>query len=99
MPEPKLSIEELKKLGAPFDTAEVHVSLRAGTARLVLIGFQDEGEPGKIPNVEFPAHPGYSVEQMGEVVVLAAQENGLLHAKSRCVVVDLDALEAGTAKA
>ena len=36
MPEPKLSFEELKKLGAPFDAVEVHVSRHAGTAKLVL---------------------------------------------------------------
>ena len=91
----QLSFVELKKLGAPFDAVEVHVSRHAGAAKLVVV----VGAPGEMPGVELRIEDGESVEMIGEEIILAAKESGLLHAKSRYVVIDLDALEAAAATA
>ena len=82
-----LTIEEIKALGAPFEKAEVHVSLQKKIARLVLVV---PGRKGNYPAMDFPLDCDEDCQQVGLNIIAAAGENGLLDAHSITVIFDVD---------
>ena len=86
------SIEQIKALGAPFAMAEIHVSLRANVARLILV----------VPTMN-PPYPcsDYTLRekytdyvQAGHDIAMAAAIAGLLADKAQVAVVNADSMGA-----
>lgn len=82
-----LDFEEVKALGAPFEKAEVHVSLRNKTATLVLLV---PGRNGNHPALNFQLDGDEDWRQVGTELSFAASNNGLLQAYSIVAIVNLD---------
>jgi hypothetical protein len=82
-----LDFDEVKALGAPFEKAEVHVSLRNKTIRLVLLV---PGRKGNHPALDFQLDGDEDLQQVCAEMAVAASENGLLHSKSKVAIVNLD---------
>lgn len=82
-----LEIDEVKALGAPFEKAEVHVSMRNKTVTLVLL------VPGRISNhpaLDFEINGDEDWRQVGTELTFAASKNGLLDANSIVAILNLD---------
>lgn len=82
-----LDLEQVKALGAPFDRAEVHVSLRNKTVRLVLLA---PGRTGDHPGLDFQLSGDEDWQQVGTDLAVAASSNGLLHAHGIVAILNVD---------
>jgi len=82
-----VTIDKLKRMGAPFRNAEVQVSIKANVARLILlVPGREENHPG----MDFPTYGATDYETVGRELIAAAAQNGLLDAYSRIAIVDAD---------
>jgi hypothetical protein len=80
--------DEVKALGAPFEKAEVQVSLRNKTVTLVLL------VPGRKidhPALDFQLDGDEDWQEVGKELTFAASTNGLLQATSIVAIMNLDA--------
>ena len=82
-----LEFDEVKALGAPFQRAEIHVSLRAKTVSLLLLV---PNRTGSHPALDFQLDGSENWQQVGEELTLAAFNNGLLNANSIVAILNLD---------
>lgn len=82
-----LTFDEVKALGAPFEKAEVHVSLRNKTVKLVLL---IPGRKGNHPALDFLLDGDEDWQQVGTELTVAASNNGLLNANSIVAILNLD---------
>ena len=82
-----LDLEEVKAPGAPFEKAEVHVSLRNKTVTLVLL---IPGRVGNHPALEFDINGDEDWQQVGTELTVAASKNGLLQTSSIVAILNLD---------
>jgi len=82
-----LDFEQVKALGAPFDKAEVHVSLRNKTVKLVLLV---PGRKGNHPALDFQLNGDEDWQEVGTDLAVAAARNGLLHAHGIVAILNLD---------
>jgi hypothetical protein len=69
------NLEEIKKLGAPFKAAEVHVSRSKKVARLILLV---DGMDGNYPAMNFPIQDGDDIPGIGKDILAAAGKLGLI---------------------
>jgi hypothetical protein len=82
-----LALDKVKALGAPFEKAEVQVSLQKKTARLVLC---IRGQKGNLPAMDFQLDGNEDWQQVGNDLTAAAFLNGLLRVYSEVAIVNLD---------
>ena len=82
-----LDLDEVRALGAPFEKAEVHVSLRNKTVTLVLL---IPGRVGNHPALEFDLRGDEDWQQVGTELTVAASKNGLLQTSSIVAILNLD---------
>ena len=82
-----LDLDEVRALGAPFEKAEVHVSLRNKTVTLVLL---IPGRVGNHPALEFDINGDEDWQQVGTELTVAASKNGLLQTSSIVAILNLD---------
>jgi hypothetical protein len=83
------NVEAVKQL-KPFAGVEVHISIEAKTARLVLVV---RGWEGNHPSKDFPLdYEQTDVHQVGGEVIAAAKLTGLMDESTPFVIVDVDAL-------
>jgi hypothetical protein len=82
-----LDFDEVKALGAPFEKAEVHVSLRNKTVTLVLLV---PGRRGNHPALDFRLDGDEDWRQVATVLTFAASTNVLLQANSFVAIMNLD---------
>jgi len=85
------TLQQIKALGAPFHMAEIHVSLRANKASLVLI-VPTMNPP--YPRSEYTLREKYTdYVQAGTDIAKAAVLAGLLADKARIAVVNVDSMK------
>ncbi len=82
-----LEFDQVKSLGAPFEKAEVHVSLRNKMVTLVLLV---PGRIGNHPALDFQLDGDEDWRQVGTELTFAASNNGLLQANSIVAIMNLD---------
>jgi hypothetical protein len=82
-----LDFDEVKTLGAPFEKAEIHVSLRNKTVTLLLLV---PGQKGNHPALDFQLDGDEDWQQVGTELTVAASHNGLLRTNSTVAVLNLD---------
>jgi hypothetical protein len=82
-----LSFDDVKALGAPFEKAEVHVSLRNKTITLVLLV---PSRKGNHPALDFQVDGNEDWQQLGTELTVAASNHGLLHANSIVAIMNVD---------
>jgi hypothetical protein len=82
-----LDFDDVKALGAPFEKAEIHVSLRNKTVTLLLLV---PGRKGNHPALDFHLNGDEDWQQVGTELTFAASKNGLLHTNSIVAILDLD---------
>jgi hypothetical protein len=82
-----LDFDEVKALGAPFEKAEVHVSLRNKIGTLVLL-VPDRN--GNHPALDFQLDGDEDWRQVGTELTFAASNTGLLQANSIVAIMNLD---------
>lgn len=82
-----LEFDEVKALRAPFENAEVHVSLRNRTVTLVLLV---PGRNGNHPALDFQLEGDEDWRQVGTELTFAASNNGLLRANCVVAIMNLD---------
>jgi hypothetical protein len=82
-----LEFDEVKALGAPFEKAEIHVSLRNKVVTLLLLV---PGRKRNHPALDFQLDGDEDWQQVGTELTFAASKNGLLHADSIVAILNLD---------
>jgi len=82
-----LEFDDVKALGAPFEKAEVHVSLRKKTVTLVLLV---PGRNGNHPALDFQLVGDEDWRQVGTELTFAASNNGLLRTNCIVSIMNLD---------
>ncbi|MGB7602090.1 MAG: hypothetical protein WBM24_17410 [Candidatus Sulfotelmatobacter sp.] len=87
-----MSYEQIKMLGAPFDVAEIHVSLKSKVARYMFI-IPNWNPPYPAQDLELlnpGEEPFHDCREAGMHIIEAMRQLGLLHERSKVAVVDVD---------
>ncbi len=82
-----LELDQVKSLGAQYEKAEVHVSLRNKTVKLVLL---IPGRKGNHPALDFLLDGDEDWQQVGTELTFAASNNGLLQANRIVAIMYFD---------
>jgi hypothetical protein len=86
---PSADFERLKR-DAPYKKVEVQVSLRANSARLVLVIREHNNPAADFTLAEPGEHPYTDFMEAGGSIVEAARRNGFVDEHSTIVIVDMD---------